>query len=125
MTATALHQHYHALHIAIANIQKHLAQQDPVTLNVSILDCHNLTCDQIAPLVAAIDDPGIQNQVRSLHTEIVKQLKLLAMDVNFLRVAHQPTTIQQRHGQMDDRLQRLLSYLNSVMTLLADSTTLG
>ncbi len=117
MVQTALYQHYHTLHTEICAIQPHLHQSDPSMLSADLLNWQRLLHQEIEPQLGTIADPGIQNQLRSLHTEMAKQLKLLTMDVNFLQVARQPSTIQQRQTQMGDRLQQLARYCNAALSL--------
>lgn len=68
---------------------------------------------QIVPLTATApaDLPaGALSRLTACNTEINKHLRLLAMDISFLRAARQPQTVQQRQAQIRDRLQRLATY---------------
>ncbi len=60
-------------------------------------------------------------QVRSLLVEINKQMRLLGMDALFLQTARQPEKVQQRIGQMRDRLDLLTKYCEGILALSADS----
>ncbi|MDX2097274.1 MAG: heterocyst frequency control protein PatD [Leptolyngbyaceae cyanobacterium bins.59] len=60
------------------------------------------------------EDPTHREQ--SYQVEISKQLRLLAVDLTFLQAARQAGTVQQRQQQMIDRLERLISYCEAVIT---------
>lgn len=55
------------------------------------------------------------SKVQSIQLEINKQLRLLSMDLLFLRTARQPATVQQRQAQMGDRLTLLKSYCTALL----------
>ncbi len=59
--------------------------------------------------------PDNAANVQSFHTEINKQLRLLGMDVMFLRTARQSATYQKRQQQMSDRLGMVLTYCQALM----------
>lgn len=59
--------------------------------------------------------------VRSLLVEINKQMRLLSMDALFLQTARQPQTLQQRIGQMHDRLNLLTKYCEGILAIDVDS----
>jgi hypothetical protein len=65
---------------------------------------------KIAPLNLEEIDPTLESRVRSLHVELDKQLRLLNMDATFLQTAKQAETIQQRLGQVRDRLTTMIGY---------------
>ncbi|MBW4522985.1 MAG: heterocyst frequency control protein PatD [Scytolyngbya sp. HA4215-MV1] len=54
-------------------------------------------------------------QVRALWVEIDKQLRLLGMDLTFLKAARQSTTASQRQEQISDRLNLLLRYCDGLL----------
>lgn len=68
-----------------------------------------------------------QNQIQSIQTEnylihsvlveIDKQMRLLNMDAMFLQTARQAETVQQRIGQLRDRLQRLQEYCAGILAI--------
>lgn len=60
-------------------------------------------------------DPVLASQIQSLQTEIHKQLKLLNLDMTFLRGAKQASTQQQRQEQMRDRVKTLIRYCDSIL----------
>ena len=70
---------------------------------------------QIASLDSQDIDPAVESKMRSLQTEISKQLNLLCMDVTFLQAARQPQTLQTRKQQITQRLQTLMSYCEAVL----------
>lgn len=69
--------------------------------------CLNLSLDELEPAQAA--------QVQSFQTEINKQLRLLSMDIMFLRSARQSTTANQRQQQMSDRIDMLMRYCDALL----------
>lgn len=62
--------------------------------------------------------PAVATQVQSYQTEINKQLRLLGMDVMFLKTARQSVTAQQRQAQLRDRIDLIIRYCE---TLLGDN----
>lgn len=113
---TTLHQSFCAVQLQIADIQRVCPQTDIPTLMSSVLATQQLVRERIEPLLDTIEDLTVRNQVRSLYTEIVKQLKLLATDAQFLAAARQETTIRQRQQQFCDRCNKLLAYCASLVT---------
>jgi len=57
----------------------------------------------------------VEQRLQSFQVEINKQLRLLGMDVLFLKSARQVTTIAQRRSQMGDRVQILIQYCDAVL----------
>jgi hypothetical protein len=55
------------------------------------------------------------SRLSAVHTEIYKQLRLLATDVMFLQAARQPLTRQQRQAQMRDRLILVQRYCQAIL----------
>ena len=72
---------------------------------------------QIASLDSQEIAPAVESRMRSLQTEISKQLNLLCMDVTFLQAARQPQTWQTRKQQITQRLQTLISYCEAILVL--------
>lgn len=70
---------------------------------------------QIASLDSQEIDPEVESRVRSLQTEISKQLNMLNMDVTFLQAARQPQTLQTRQQQITQRLQTLVGYCEAIL----------
>lgn len=56
----------------------------------------------------------LQHRVQAYHVEIDKQLRLLSMDVLFLQAARQAATVEQRLGQVRDRLDTLQRYCDAL-----------
>lgn len=61
----------------------------------------------------------LENQWRSLHTEIHRELRLLNIDLMFLGRSRQPTDKQNAVG---DRLNRLNQYCDKILTMDAQDT---
>lgn len=89
-------------------------QQNPSTLRQNFLEAQQFF-QQIVNLddkdLEAVDEP----KVRSYQTEMSKQLQMLGMDIMFLQAARQPGTTQERHTQLKQRLQTLISYCDAVL----------
>ncbi|NDJ16319.1 heterocyst frequency control protein PatD [Myxacorys almedinensis] len=49
-------------------------------------------------------------QIRSIWVEIDKQLRLLRVDIGYIKTAKQPETMQRRLEQVKGRLERLIAY---------------
>ncbi|MBW4541826.1 MAG: heterocyst frequency control protein PatD [Myxacorys chilensis ATA2-1-KO14] len=56
------------------------------------------------------------HRVRSIWVEIDKQLRLLGMDVAYVRAAKQPETLQQRVEQVKGRLEMLIVYCGALLS---------
>jgi hypothetical protein len=90
-----------------------LQETDPRTIKSSTESLQQNFQTEIAPLnLDELDenDPILESRVRSLHVELDKQLRLLKMDATFLQTAKQAETIQQRLGQVRDRLTTMIGY---------------
>jgi hypothetical protein len=85
------------------------------TLLVQIADLQQTFQTQIVNLPIEELDSGMSSQIQSYQTEMHKQLRLLMMDVNFLKAARQPATVEQRLQQMGDRLQLLMRYCSALL----------
>lgn len=116
--------YYQAFYQFLQHFQSRVSQANPdaKALQIAFLDMQQYFQQQIASLDLDADDLASEqsSKVRSLQTEINKQLRLLATDVMFLQTARQPLTVQQRQGQMGDRLQLLQRYCEA---LLQDEST--
>ena len=65
---------------------------------------------QIMGINASDFDPSVESKIQSYLTETHKQIRLLEMDLKFLQVSHQSTTLNTRLTQIQNRLDLLLSY---------------
>jgi DNA-binding transcriptional regulator GbsR (MarR family) len=86
-------------------------------LRQDVLAAQQYFQQQIASLDPQEIHPTVESRVRSLSTEISKQLNLLNMDVTFLQAARQPQTVQTRQQQIVQRLQTLLGYCEAILVL--------
>lgn len=55
---------------------------------------------------------GDQTAIQPALTEISRVLRLIAVDMAFLRASRQPQTIQHRQAQIGDRLAQLATWLD-------------
>lgn len=63
-------------------------------------------------------EPLDSNQVakiQSYHTEMNRQMRLLATDMVFLQATRQKARLSQRHHQIGDRITMLLQYCNALL----------
>lgn len=60
-------------------------------------------------------DGSITVRWQSIHTEIKRELKLLATDIMFFSSARQKTTENKRLKSISDRLNKLISYCQIVL----------
>jgi hypothetical protein len=70
---------------------------------------------QILPLSEEDIEETYASRVRSIRTEMNKQMRLLEMDVTFLRSAKQTATTQARLLAICDRLQTLIQYSQVIL----------
>lgn len=70
---------------------------------------------QVLPFSISGLDSAEGSRTQSYHTELHKQLRLLATDVLFLGSARQEATRQQRQAQIRDRLTTLLRYCDLLL----------
>jgi hypothetical protein len=77
---------------------------------------------EFAGVFAEVQQAGISlgedldGAVQSYQTEINKQLRLLEMDLMFLKAARQEATIEQRWGGMGDRIHLLILYCDAILS---------
>jgi hypothetical protein len=77
---------------------------------------------EFAEMFLAVQQAGISlgedldGAVQSYQTEINKQLRLLEMDLMFLKAARQEATIAQRWGGMGDRIHLLTLYCDAILS---------
>lgn len=83
------------------------AQIDFQTLQQLFQQMLNLEWDQV--------DSNLAAKAQSIHIEINKQLRLLSMDLMFLKSARQSTTATQRQQQMSDRIELLMRYGEGIL----------
>lgn len=93
------------------------SEMETPKLRQDVLAAQQYFQQQIASRDSQEIDPAIESRVRSLQTEISKQLNLLNMDVTFLQAARQPQTVQTRQQQISQRLQTLLGYCEAILAL--------
>lgn len=91
------------------------AQLDAAKLRAMFQQAQQLFQQQIITLDTSTLEPGVASKVRSYHTEIDKQLKLLGIDVSFFQAARQPATITVRKAQICARIQTLIDYCNVLL----------
>lgn len=70
-------------------------------------------------------EPGQWGMVQSLHTEVHRQIRLVATDVGFWRAARRTETVQQRLGQVGDRLETLRQYCDGMLKIVGTVGTVG
>ncbi|MEB3178774.1 MAG: heterocyst frequency control protein PatD [Nostocaceae cyanobacterium] len=70
---------------------------------------------QILPLPEEDVESSYVSRVRSIRTEISKQMRLLEMDMMFLAGARQIATAQTRLLGICDRLQTLIQYCQAIL----------
>lgn len=90
---------------------------DVSKLRQSYQKTQQLFQQQILSLDASDLDSVDEARVRSYHTEISKQLRLLSMDVIFLQAARQPGTFTDRQNQILQRIQTLIGYCDRILQL--------
>jgi hypothetical protein len=89
-----------------------LQQQFPANL------ANRDAADRSQPQLEAYPQREAYPQLEAYEVEINKQLRLLTVDCLFLQTAKQPTTIDQRCRQINQRFDLLQSYCESIVTLL-------
>lgn len=90
---------------------------DVSKLRQSYQKTQQLFQQQILNLDASDLNSVDEARVRSYHTEISKQLRLLSMDVVFLQAARQPVTVTDRQNQILQRIQTLIGYCDGILQL--------
>jgi hypothetical protein len=88
---------------------------DVVNLLEIFQQAQRLFGQQIITLDPSDLAPSVASRVRSYHTEIDKELKLLRIDMSFLQAARQPATIIARKEQICTRIQTLINYCNVLL----------
>lgn len=112
------HQRYQEFKQALEQLQKTAASSLATSsLRQSFLVTQQFFQQQIVSLDPCDLEPALEARVRSYQTEMSKQLQLLGMDVTFLQAARQPTTAKSRQMQLEQRIQTLISYCDSLLEL--------
>ena len=78
--------------------------------------------DNIIPLTETELEQAIAFRWQSIQTEIKREFRLLTTDMIFLASSRQITTKEARLKLIGDRLTRLITYCQTISTLLIDST---
>lgn len=117
MLPNLYYQSYQKLSELLKGLQQAAIASEVETpkLRQDILAAQQYFQQQIANLDSQEINPAVESRVRSLQTEISKQLNLLNMDVTFLQAARQPETLQTRQQQIVQRLQTLRSYCEAIL----------
>jgi hypothetical protein len=108
---------------AFANLLEELrnytitAEFDAPELQQRIMSLREFYQQQILTLAPEETESQQWGKINSYRTEISKQLRLLEMDMMFLRGARQTTTAQTRLGAISDRLQTLIKYCDAILTM--------
>lgn len=107
-----LHQdHYQELQRALESMRVQVLASEPIAvLNQSMAEVQQLFQMQVLTLLQEELDSGVASRVRSVQTELHKQLQLLRVDMAQLQAARKTETMQQRREQLCDRLKVLISY---------------
>jgi len=101
-------QHYEEVRERVCQLQTISARR----LEVAEFEAVFLKVEQINSLA----DEDMELKVQSYQTEINKQLRLLKIDLMFLKSARQPATSEQRWKMMGDRLHLLLVYCDALLS---------
>jgi len=88
---------------------------DVALLRQKIGELQQLFRQQILPLPEEDVESTYVSRVRSIRTEISKQMRLLEMDMMFLAGARQSSTTQTRLLGICDRLQTLIQYCHAIL----------
>lgn len=110
-------QQYEALQQSLSRLQADAAEDnaDWSFLQAHFSETQALFQSKILSLDLEDLDAVEAAQIQSYQTEINKQLRLLGMDMMFLKAARQSATRQQRLTQIGDRLKLLLHYCDAVL----------
>lgn len=92
----------------------------PAAVTAEIAALHSQWQQTLLSLDDAALEPRLAHHLRAVQIEIDKQLRLLRMDSQFLQVARQASTGDQRRRQMRDRLALLLRYCDAVLGYKSD-----
>lgn len=120
MLPLAHRQRYEQLQQQLQILHQTMTQTDQTAndrslLKVSITHLQQFFQAEILTLNADELPAAIAHFVQSYQVEIDKQLRLLAMDAQFLQAARQAATASQRQQQIRDRLETLIRYCNAIL----------
>jgi septum formation inhibitor MinC len=90
-------------------------EDDRPPLKASVASLQQFFQAEILTLNADELPVAIAHFVQSYQVEMDKQLRLLAMDAQFLQAARQAATASHRQQQIRDRLETLIRYCNAVL----------
>jgi hypothetical protein len=109
---STLEQPYHTFQQLLECLRDRVSLPDPDRsgLQTLVLEAQQFFQQHLMSLDFEILAPEDAAKVQSVYTETSKQLKLLMMDVSFLKTAHQTATVEKRQKQIGDRLETLLGY---------------
>ncbi|HIK28328.1 MAG: heterocyst frequency control protein PatD [Oscillatoriaceae bacterium SKW80] len=99
----------------LEQLQEITVESDTGTLWKSFSGVQEFFGREILGLKADDISPEMASRIQSLHTEMHKQLRLLKMDLMFLRSAHSSETLRVRQIQVSDRLKTLLGYCSALL----------
>jgi hypothetical protein len=104
-------QKYQELAILLDQLRSNFnkTQLDFPALRSCLVDLRQFFLQEIAPFT------DLNSRQQSYQTEISKQLRLLEVDVIFLESAKKSTTIQVRLKTIEERLNTLIRYSQSVL----------
>jgi hypothetical protein len=110
-------QRYRELRVYLEELcrQVEVDRPDGVSLRTSVDRAQEFLASQVLSLPLEGLDQTDGSRTQSYNTELHKQLRLLATDVLFLGSARQAATVQQRQGQLRDRLTILLRYCDILL----------
>lgn len=120
-------QSFHAFFAALDQIESVLESGDSKQLQLTLPNLQEVVPHLMEGTNHEMSEnflePDQVSRLRSIQTEINKEMRLLNADVIFLNTAKQPTTIQQRQQQIGDRLQSLRQYGEAALSLWNSSAS--
>lgn len=110
-------QHYRSFQQALRQISDLLSQHtvDHTVLKRSVTELQQYFQTQILTLNMTTLTASLEQHIQSIHVEMNKQLRMLAMDLMFLQTARQAPTVTQRLQQIGDRLDMLQRYCETIL----------
>ncbi|MBD2099278.1 heterocyst frequency control protein PatD [Leptolyngbya sp. FACHB-261] len=91
------------------------ANPAPAQLLQVFLEAQQFFQVQVLGLDAEVLPLETEQQLRAYQTEIQRELRLLGTDLSFLQAARKPETVQQRQGQIQQRLATLSRYCKAIL----------
>jgi hypothetical protein len=101
-------QHYQALRSWVEQLQTIATQQSGIAEFQTVFS-------QV-PTHETDESEPIAESVQAYQIEINKQMRMLELDLMFLKTARQATTIEQRWKMMGDRLHLLAVYCDALLS---------